>query len=78
MVIVGHISVNWASSRKSYLRSTLSISKLENVVEAEDGSKAELKGKKYLKELVFKWTTATTTDHVYEVLNKLQPHENLK
>ena len=62
----------------SYLRSTLSISKLENVVEAEDGSKAELKGKKYLKELVFKWTTATTTDHVYEVLNKLQPHENLK
>ena len=62
----------------SYLRSTLSISKLENVVEAEDGSKAELKGKKYLKELVFKWTIATTTDHVYEVLNKLQPHENLK
>ena len=62
----------------SYLRSTLSISKLENVVKAEDASKAELKSKKYLKELVFKWTIATTTDHVYEVLNKLQPHENLK
>uniref|UniRef100_A0A7N2LD12 Uncharacterized protein n=1 Tax=Quercus lobata TaxID=97700 RepID=A0A7N2LD12_QUELO len=61
----------------SYL-STLSMSKLENVVEAEDGSKAELKCKKYLKELVFKWTTATTTYHVNEVLNKLQPHENLK
>ena len=63
----------------SYLRSTLSISKLENVVEAEDVSKTELKSKKYLKELVFKWTTATTTHHVNEVLlNKLQPHENLK
>ena len=63
----------------SYLRSTLSISKLENVVKAEDASKAELKSKKYLKELVFKWTTATTTHHVNEVLlNKLQPHENLK
>lgn len=58
----------------SYLRSTLSISKLENVVQAE-----ELQSKKYLKELVFKWTTATTTHHVNEVLlNKLQPHENLK
>lgn len=62
----------------SYLRSTLSISKLENVVKAEDASKAELKCKKYLRELVFKWTTTTATHHVNEVLNKLQPHENLK
>ncbi|XP_030963466.1 putative disease resistance RPP13-like protein 1 [Quercus lobata] len=62
----------------SYLRSTLSILKLENVVKADDASKAELKSKKYLKELVFKWTPATTTHHVNEVLNELQPHENLK
>lgn len=43
----------------SHLRSTLSVSKLEFVVNAIDASKADLNSKNYLNELVFQWNSDT-------------------
>jgi Leucine-rich repeat (LRR) protein len=42
--------------RLSHLHGTLSISKLEYIVDATDASEANLKSKNFLNELVFKWT----------------------
>ena len=68
----------------SHLRSTLTISKLEFVVNAIDASKADLKSKNYLNELVFQWNSDThevqTETKVLEKLSNgtLRPQEDLK
>ena len=63
----------------SHLRSTLTISKLEFVVNAIDASKADLKSKNYLNELVFQWNSDThEVQTETKVLKNLRPHENLK
>ena len=63
----------------SHLRSTLTISKLEFVVNAIDASKADLKSKNYLNELVFQWNSDThEVQTETKVLENLQPHQNLK
>ncbi|XP_022764824.1 putative disease resistance RPP13-like protein 1 [Durio zibethinus] len=61
----------------SLLFGTLSILGLQNVFQPEDASKANLKDKKYLAELILKWTTYDSRNAT-EVLEKLRPHENLK
>ncbi|EOY20018.1 NB-ARC domain-containing disease resistance protein, putative [Theobroma cacao] len=61
----------------SLLFGTLSILGLQNVFQPEDASKANLKDKKYLNELILKWATYDT-HNATEVLEKLCPHENLK
>ena len=62
----------------SCLRGRLSISRLENVDDAQQASEANLKCKTHLRELIFKWTTdETMTDH-YSVLINLEPHTFLE
>lgn len=63
----------------SKLHGTLSIGSLQNVIDAIEASHVQLKSKKYLHELEFKWST-TTHDEESEtnVLDMLEPHENVK
>ncbi|PON33385.1 NB-ARC domain, LRR domain containing protein, partial [Parasponia andersonii] len=61
------------------LHGSLSISGLGNVKNVGDVSKANLKHKKYLSELILRWDNETTNPaQEWEVLNALQPHVNLK
>ncbi|XP_075643630.1 putative disease resistance RPP13-like protein 1 [Castanea sativa] len=61
------------------LRGRLSISRLENVHNVQQASKANLKSKSYLCELVFRWTTTNTrTDYALSVLESLEPHTDLE
>ncbi|WKA01825.1 hypothetical protein VitviT2T_020083 [Vitis vinifera] len=68
----------------SELRGKLYISNMENVVSVNDASRANMKDKSYLDELIFGWgdkctngvTQSGATTH--DILNKLQPHPNLK
>ncbi|XP_034704787.1 putative disease resistance protein At3g14460 isoform X1 [Vitis riparia] len=68
----------------SELRGKLYISDMENVVSVNDASRANMKDKSYLDELIFGWgdectngvTQSGATTH--DILNKLQPHPNLK
>ncbi|KAL4600864.1 hypothetical protein ACB092_11G230600, partial [Castanea dentata] len=64
----------------SNLQGTLSIKKLENVMNAKDAYEAKLKDKKYLVELNLEWGYGETDDTMCErnVLEKLVPHTNLK
>ncbi|BBG96425.1 hypothetical protein Prudu_005223 [Prunus dulcis] len=43
----------------SHLRGTLSLSRLENVIDAEDARKADLKSKERVDELVLEWSDST-------------------
>ncbi|KEH17610.1 NBS-LRR type disease resistance protein [Medicago truncatula] len=63
----------------SKLHGTLSIGSLQNVIDAIEASHVQLKSKKCLHELEFKWST-TTHDEESEtnVLDMLEPHENVK
>ncbi|XP_057497438.1 putative disease resistance protein At3g14460 [Actinidia eriantha] len=62
-----------------HLRGKLSLSCLQNVIGGEDAFEANLKEKKHLEELVLKWGyTNEDSQHEREVLEKLQPHTNLK
>ncbi|XP_034692043.1 putative disease resistance RPP13-like protein 1 isoform X1 [Vitis riparia] len=66
------------------IRGKLCISNMENVVSVNDASRANMKDKSYLDELIFDWgdectngvTQSGATTH--DILNKLQPHPNLK
>ncbi|RVW59739.1 putative disease resistance RPP13-like protein 1 [Vitis vinifera] len=68
----------------SEIRGKLHISNMENVVSVNDASRANMKDKSYLDELIFDWgymrtsgvTQSGATTH--NILNKLQPHPNLK
>ncbi|XP_034680739.1 putative disease resistance RPP13-like protein 1 [Vitis riparia] len=65
----------------SHLGGRLCISKLRNVVDAMDVFEANLKGKERLDELVMQWdgdATARDLQKETTVLEKLQPHNNLK
>ena len=56
---------------------SLSIVKLENVVDAEDASKACLGKMNCLQELDLEWTLSLDRNRETTVLEKLQPHSNL-
>ena len=66
----------------SNLRGKLSISGLQNVVNVRDAIEAKLEDKEYLEKLVLEWThifDSTRDEEVEnEILDMLQPHENLK
>ncbi|KAM3733832.1 hypothetical protein ACB098_11G167900 [Castanea mollissima] len=58
---------------------TISISRVQNVVDATDASEADLKSKHYLNELAFTWTSNThEVQNEIDILDNLQPHKNLK
>ena len=68
----------------SEIRGTLHISNVKNAMSVNDALQANMKGKSQLDELILNWDTngsaiiqqhdATTAD----ILDKLQPHPNLK
>ncbi|KAF3437372.1 hypothetical protein FNV43_RR20125 [Rhamnella rubrinervis] len=61
------------------LRGSLCISRLQNVVDVEDGSMANLKEKKYLDRLSLSWDgDADDSKKEREVLDRLRPHTNLE
>ncbi|XP_054814901.1 putative disease resistance RPP13-like protein 1 [Prosopis cineraria] len=62
------------------LHGKLSIYRLQNVVHGMDALATNLKGKKYLEELSLLWSENDYKDSQNErnVLEKLQPHQNLK
>ncbi|CBI28618.3 unnamed protein product, partial [Vitis vinifera] len=66
----------------SNLRGKLSISGLQNVVNVRDAIEAKLEDKEYLEKLVLEWIgifDGTRDEKVEnEILDMLQPHENLK
>ncbi|XP_057499536.1 putative disease resistance RPP13-like protein 1 [Actinidia eriantha] len=79
--VVGKCSGSGINELKEfdYLRGKLSLSSLQNVNCGNDAFKANLKKKKYLEELVLKWgNTTEDSQNEREVLEKLQPHTNLK
>ena len=61
----------------SHLRGTLSISKLEYVVDARDALEVDLKSKNYLTGLNFIWTS-DNVQNARDVLDNLRPPEDLK
>ncbi|ONI20558.1 hypothetical protein PRUPE_2G022400 [Prunus persica] len=61
----------------SHLRRTLSLSRLENVIDAEDARKAGLKSKERVDELVLEWTDNTQETQL-GVLDRLEPHRKLE
>ncbi|KAI9400772.1 hypothetical protein POPTR_001G029300v4 [Populus trichocarpa] len=62
-----------------HLRGTLRIWNLQNVMDAQNAIKANLKGKQLLKELELTWK-GDTNDSLHErlVLEQLQPHMNIE
>ncbi|ONI20562.1 hypothetical protein PRUPE_2G022500 [Prunus persica] len=60
-----------------HLRGTLRLSRLENVIDAEDAQRADLKCKERVDELVLEWSSATQETQL-GVLNGLEPHRMLK
>ncbi|KAL6130712.1 hypothetical protein ACLB2K_069091 [Fragaria x ananassa] len=61
------------------LRGTLHISGLHNIIHVGDALEANMRDKKNLTELVLKWgDDIEDSQKDREVLDKLQPHENLK
>ncbi|KAG6742392.1 hypothetical protein POTOM_053263 [Populus tomentosa] len=63
----------------SHLRRKLSIRNLRDVANAQDALDADLKGKKKIEELGLTWDGNTEdTQHEREVLEKLQPSENVE
>ncbi|CAK8530603.1 unnamed protein product [Lathyrus sativus] len=67
----------------SNLHGSLVISKLENVTNSLEASKAHIMDKKYLDELLFKWSEDAKNHFTYsqsemDILGKLQPAKNLK
>ncbi|XP_008232273.1 PREDICTED: putative disease resistance RPP13-like protein 1 [Prunus mume] len=60
-----------------HLRGTLRLSRLENVIDAEDARRANLKCKDRLDELVLEWSSDTQETQL-GVLDRLEPHRMLK
>nr|XP_034921656.1 putative disease resistance RPP13-like protein 1 [Populus alba] len=61
-----------------HLCGELCIRNLQNVVDAQDASKADLKGKADLESLELLWEDETNNSLHERVLDQLQPHVNLK
>ncbi|XP_057499192.1 putative disease resistance RPP13-like protein 1 [Actinidia eriantha] len=79
--VVGKCSGSGINELKEFdhLRGKLSLSSLQNVNCGNDAFKANLEKKKHLEELVLKWgNTTEDAQNEREVLEKLQPHTNLK
>ncbi|XP_021834726.1 putative disease resistance RPP13-like protein 1, partial [Prunus avium] len=63
----------------SHLRGTLSLSRLENVIDAEDARKADLKSKERVDELVLQWSwSSATQENQLGVLDRLEPQRKLE
>ncbi|KAJ6865903.1 hypothetical protein NC652_037432 [Populus alba x Populus x berolinensis] len=63
----------------SHIRKKLSIRNLRDVANAQDALDANLKGKKKIEELGLTWDGSTDdTPHEIDVLEKLEPSENVK
>nr|XP_034893046.1 putative disease resistance protein At3g14460 [Populus alba] len=63
----------------SHIRKKLSIRNLRDVANAQDALDANLKGKKKIEELGLTWDGSTDdTSHERDVLEKLEPSENVK
>ncbi|KAI5341984.1 hypothetical protein L3X38_009859 [Prunus dulcis] len=63
----------------SHLRGTLSLSRLENVIDAEDARKGDLKSKERVDELVLEWSWSDNTQETQlGVLDRLEPHRKLE
>ncbi|KAF3441333.1 hypothetical protein FNV43_RR15247 [Rhamnella rubrinervis] len=62
------------------LRGLVCITRLENVEEVEDASKANLKNKNNITTLILGWTGGIDVSHneAREVLDRLQPHPNIE
>nr|POE82880.1 putative disease resistance protein [Quercus suber] len=61
------------------LQGTLSISHLENMLDANDARKVNLKGKKNLDTLVMKWDDDLQDAEVAtDILDMLRPHKTMK
>ncbi|XP_057498824.1 putative disease resistance protein At3g14460 [Actinidia eriantha] len=79
--VVGKCSGSGINELKEFhhLCGKLSLSSLQNVIGGKNAFEANLKEKKHLKQLVLKWGNITDDSHnEREVLEKLQPHTNLK
>ncbi|KAH0976156.1 hypothetical protein GBA52_018055 [Prunus armeniaca] len=61
----------------SHLRGTLWLSRLENVIDAEDARKADLKSKERVDKLVLEWSDNTQETQL-GVLDRLEPHRMVK
>ncbi|CAL8114111.1 unnamed protein product [Prunus armeniaca] len=61
----------------SHLRGTLWLSRLENVIDAEDARKADLKSKERVDKLVLEWSDNTQETQL-GVLDRLEPHRMLE
>ncbi|CAL9004208.1 unnamed protein product [Prunus brigantina] len=61
----------------SHLRGRLSLSRLENVIDAEDARKADLKSKERVDAMVLEWSSATQETQL-GVLDRLEPHRMLE
>ncbi|XP_065879908.1 putative disease resistance RPP13-like protein 1 isoform X2 [Euphorbia lathyris] len=61
-----------------HLRGKLRFWNLQNLVDARDALQANLKGKKHLEELQFRWDGDTNNSmHDRDVLEQLKPHSNI-
>ncbi|XP_059644330.1 putative disease resistance RPP13-like protein 1 isoform X2 [Cornus florida] len=64
------------------LRRSISITKLQNVMDVQDANEANLKAKQYIEELELAWDSefndVQKENLVLDVLDKLQPHKNIK
>ncbi|GMP46354.1 hypothetical protein CsSME_00014549 [Camellia sinensis var. sinensis] len=80
--VVGNCSGSRINELKEFrhLRGRLSISRLQNIASCTDAMEAKLKEKNLLETLVLRWDSGITNDSQSEraVLDKLQPHTNLK
>ncbi|CAL5384403.1 unnamed protein product [Camellia sinensis] len=80
--VVGKCSGSGINELKEFyhLRGSLSISCLQNIMSCMDAMEAKLKEKKFLETLVLSWDSGNPNDSESErdVLDKLQPHTNLK
>ncbi|KAF7138959.1 hypothetical protein RHSIM_Rhsim07G0060300 [Rhododendron simsii] len=62
-----------------FLCGTISISGLQNVQSSKDALEAKMSKKKYLEKLALKWdSTIDDSQNARDVLEKLEPHTNLK
>ncbi|THG23729.1 hypothetical protein TEA_019526 [Camellia sinensis var. sinensis] len=80
--VVGKCSCSGINELKEFhhLRGSLSISCLQNITSCTDAMEAKLKEKKFIGTLVLSWDSGNPNDSESErdVLDKLQPHTNLK
>ncbi|WOL12571.1 disease resistance protein RGA3 [Canna indica] len=75
--VTTEVNCNIGELRDLNIRGELCISKLENIVDADDAGTANLMGKKYIDKMMLRWTDGTSSNAL-AVISKLRPHKNLK